>query len=380
MKTLAGPNRRGFLRYGLGAIGAALVDPVLAGPAPSAAGDLPGDRRQALAPLPESGKNLPMSTKMKHNFPFDPSYGLTLEGLRAIEPPPAPPGFDDFWQARYKKALAVEPKPVVHAAKASHPEWLVHDITFTSTDGVTIGGWLLLPGHGRIRRGLVVGHGYGGRVAPDFDLPVTETALLFPCFRGISRSLHPPISPEPAFHVLHDIDRPERYVIGGCVEDLWVAVSAMITLFPDLGGRIGYSGISFGGGIGALAIPFDPRIARGFLEVPTFGNRPLWLNLPTTGSADAVQRYGRTHPGVLDHLRLFDAASAATRITVPMLVAVALFDPAVAPPCQFSVANALPPSKFNEIFILDAGHFDYPTDSVQQAALSERNRRFFEVT
>ncbi|MGO7594096.1 hypothetical protein AB9E13_33555, partial [Rhizobium leguminosarum] len=29
-----------------------------------------------------------------------------------------------------------------------------------------------------------------------------------------------------------------------------------------------------------------------------------------------------------------------------------------APPCQFAFANAIP--KFNEIFILDAGHFDYP--------------------
>ncbi|MGV8938930.1 MAG: acetylxylan esterase [Allorhizobium sp.] len=318
-----------------------------------------------------------MSTPKHHPFAFDPTYGLKLAALRQIAPPPPPEGFEAFWSERYQRALGVDPRPALRESWHQHPDWLVHDIAFASTDGVRIGGWLLLPRHGKIRRGLVVGHGYGGRDQPDFDLPVTETAVLFPCFRGLSRSAHPPISNEPTWHVLHDIDKPERYVIGGCVEDLWAAVSVLSVLYPDLSGRIGYSGISFGGGVGALAIPFDRRIDRGHLVVPTFGNRPLWLSLPTTGSADSVQRYHASNPGVLETLRLYDAASAATRIAVPMLVAVALFDPSVAPPCQFSVANAVPKSKFNEIFILDAGHFDYPTAAVQHAAHTERIRLFF---
>jgi cephalosporin-C deacetylase len=99
--------------------------------------------------------------------------------------------------------------------------------------------------------------------------------------------------------------------------------------------------------------------------------------LPTVGSAHSVQDYAKTHADVFEKLRLFDAATAATRITVPMLAAVALFDPAVAPPCQFTVANALPKSKFNEIFILDAGHFDYADSAVQQTVLRERVGRFF---
>jgi cephalosporin-C deacetylase len=148
-------------------------------------------------------------------------------------------------------------------------------------------------------------------------------------------------------------------------------------LYPWLSGHVGYSGISFGGGIGALAIPYDTRIDRGHLTVPTFGNRPLWLTLPTVGSADAVQTYQKTHPDVLENLRLFDSATAASRIEVPMLMAPALFDPAVAPPCQFSVVNAL--SKFNETFILDAGHFDYPDAAAQNLQLRDKVRRFFKA-
>lgn len=320
-----------------------------------------------------------MSIPDDHPYSFDPTYGMRLKDLLAVEPPAAPAGFDAFWARRYLGAMAVDPRPVLSEAMTRHPRWLVFDVTYTSTDGVRIGGWLLVPREGEVRRGLVVGHGYGGRDAPDFDVPVEETAVLFPCFRGLSRSARWPISPDPAWHVLDHIDSADDYIIGGCVEDLWTGVSALVQLYPPVENRVGYSGISFGGGIGALAIPFDPRIDRGHLVVPTFGHRPLWLTLPTTGSANAVQEHAAAHPGVLETLGLFDAAVAASRIAVPMLVAPALFDPAVAPPCQFAVANAVPPGRFNEIFILDAGHFEYPGQDIQDSIHRKKTGRFFKV-
>jgi cephalosporin-C deacetylase len=320
-----------------------------------------------------------MSIPTHHPYAFDPTYGLGLDQLRAIKPPEAPPGFADFWHARHERALGVDPQPRLSQSGSSHPKWQVHDIAYTSTDAFPIGGWLLLPRAGTVRRGLVVGHGYGGREQPDFDIPVTETAVLFPCLRGLSRSSRPPISTDPAWHVLHDIDKPGRYILGGCVEDVWLAVSVLTTLYPWLEGRIGYSGTSFGGGIGALAIAFDGRIDRGHLVVPTFSNMPIWLTLPTVGSGNSVQNYRKTHPEVLDTLRLFDAATAATRIGIPMLIAAARFDPAVAPPCQFSVANARPASNHHETFVLDAGHFDYPDMQQQHSLLSEKVGRLFRV-
>ncbi|OLP59431.1 deacetylase [Xaviernesmea oryzae] len=319
-------------------------------------------------------------TQFKHDYDFDPSHGYTLDMLTSLQPPDAPPGFDAAWSERYARALTVDPRPVLSPAQESHPDWIVHDIAYSSTDRMTIRGWLLTPRTGTVTRGLVVGHGYGGRDAPELDLPVENTAILFPCFRGMSRSAAPPISPNAAWHVLHDIDKPSRYIIGGCVEDLWLAVSALLALFPQAHGRVGYSGISFGGGLGALGIPFDPRIDRGMLEVPTFGNRPLWLKLPCIGSARSVQLYARRHPEVLEMLRMYDAATAAARIRVPMIAAVALFDPAVAPPCQFSIANALPKNDFNQIFILDAGHSDYPENAAQHQALKDRVREHFKAT
>jgi cephalosporin-C deacetylase len=321
-----------------------------------------------------------MSIPTDHPYDFDPTHGLELDELLSIRPPPAPPNFDDFWRTRYVRASSVNPQLQLSGSGSGHPNWLVHDITYTSTDEFRIGGWLLLPREGAVTRGLVVGHGYGGRDQPDFDIPVKETVVLFPCFRGLSRSRRPPISSDPNWHVLNDIDKPESYILGGCVEDLWLAVSVLTELYPELDGRIGYSGISFGGGIGALAIPFDQRIDRGHLVVPTFGNMPLWLILPTVGSGHSVQNYRKTHKDVLEILNLFDAATAATRIEIPMLVGVARFDPAVAPPCQFSVANALSIGDRHETVILDAGHFDYPGSEEQHRLLTEKVRRFFMAT
>ncbi len=321
-----------------------------------------------------------MSLPTQHPYPFDPTHGLGLDELRAIRPPPASPDFDDFWRARYVDALGVDPRPQLSDSGSSHPNWHVHDITYTSTDAFRIGGWLLLPREGTVRRGLVVGHGYGGRDQPDFDIPVKDTAVLFPCFRGLSRSRRPPISGEAAWHVLHDIDKPDRYIVGGCVADLWLAVSVLTKLHPELDGRIGYAGMSFGGGIGALATAFEKRIDRAHLVVPTFGNMPLWLTLPSVGSANSVQTYQKTHGDMRKTLGLFDAATAATRIEIPMLVAVARFDPAVAPPCQFSVANALATSNHHETVILDAGHVDYPGQEEQHRLLEAKVRQFFEAT
>ena len=321
-----------------------------------------------------------MSIPTDHPFDFDPNYGLSDEELRAIRPPPAPPAFDEFWRARYAGALGVSPRPRLKPNGTRHPKWRVRDIVYTSTDSFEIGGWLLLPREETVRRGLVVGHGYGGRDGPDFTIPVEETAVLFPCFRGLSRSRRSPISTDPQWHVLHDIDKRERYILGGCVEDLWLAVSVLTELYPEVGGRIGYCGVSFGGGIGALALAFDHRIDRGHLAVPTFSKMPLWLTLPTVGSAASVQNYRKKHKDVLKTLSYYDAATAATRIEARMLVAVARFDPFVAPPCQFSVANALPTSKYHETVILDAGHFDYPGLEEQQALLLQKVRDFFGAT
>ena len=319
------------------------------------------------------GNNSVMDT-VKYNF--DPAYGYSLNQLLAVKTPKEPKYFDGFWQKRYQNALTVDPQPHTQIINEDRQGWRVFDIRYTSTDNFPIRGWLLVPVSGVIKRGFIIGHGYGGRDEPDFHLPFNDAALLFPCFRGLALSAQPSISSDPYWHVLHDINQRDRYILGGCVEDVWLAVSAILSLFPYTAGHLGYLGISFGGGIGALALAWERRITKGHLNAPTFGHHPLRLRLASNGSAHSVQQHCRTHKKqTLKVLRYYDAALAAKRITIPIHCACAKFDPCVAPPGQFAIYNALPGEK--QLFIMEAGHHNYPNQAQQASELINELDAFF---
>lgn len=310
----------------------------------------------------------------EHEFPFDPGYGYDLASLLRIVPPPEPEGFAATWRARYAAALKVDPAPQLGCTRSNHHGLMVRDLAYCSTDDFPIGGWLLLPPRPP-RMALICGHGYGGIDAPSFPLPHDDAVYLIPCFRGLCRSARAPISTEPWWHVLHDLDKPDRYILRGCVEDLWTGVSALLCLFPWLAGRVGYMGISFGGGIGALALPWERRIARAHLNVPTFGHHPLRQTLPTIGSGASVQRFVTNHPQTAETLRGYDAAIAAGHIHQPMHLALALRDPVVPPPGQFAIHNAIPGEK--QLAILPAGHLPYANQDDREQRLLAELTEFF---
>lgn len=313
----------------------------------------------------------------EHSYKFDPSYGFTLDELLAVQTAEGPPDFDDFWHRRYEKALTVDPRPLLANERPARAGWREFDLNYSSTDAIEIGGWCLVPDSEDVERVFVIMHGYGGRDGPDYHLPFKNAALFFPCARGISRSANKSISSDPVWHVLHDIQDPDKYVHGGCVEDVWLGVSAALNLFPEAEGRVGLLGVSFGGGIGAMALAFDQRISRAHFNVPSFGNNLLRLTLPTTGSGASVQVMNRRKPGVVDRsLAYHDAAVSAKRIRQPVHFACALFDPMVAPPGQFAVHNEVVGEK--GLFVLRAGHFDYPEHAEEETLLLREIGEFFE--
>ncbi|WP_338700133.1 acetylxylan esterase [Streptomyces sp. Q6] len=324
-------------------------------------------------------------TAFTHEFPFDPTYGYTLDDLLAVPAPnDAPADFDAFWRGRHDAARQVRTRPEVGRLVEERDGVRIFEVTYDSVGGVRLGGWLALPADGPAEHGFVIGHGYGGRdqAGPDVPLPLPRSAAILPCVRGmVERGLVDGVPSTSAEHVLHGIETRETYVIGECVADLWCAASALLELVPELGERVasgaglGYLGESFGGGLGALALPWDERFAAGELTVPTFGNHPLRLTLDCIGSGAAVRRHRETHPEVVDVLRYFDAATAATRIDKPVLVAAALFDPSVPPPGQFAVHNSLGGAA--ELMVLEAGHFEFPGLAAASAELAAAKGEFF---
>lgn len=312
----------------------------------------------------------------RHDYPFDPTYGYDLSALLSVASPEEPADFALFWRDLQARARAVAMNPMLREIASPQPQIRVFEVEFNSLDGVRIGGWLTQPRDEPIERGVVVSHGYGGREGPDFHLPFRRAALLFPCARGISRSACDNFSSNPLRHVLHGIRQRETYILGSCAADtVWCAASALLELFPIAAQRLDYLGISFGGGVGALALPWDERFHRAHLNVPSFGHHPLRLACPCVGSGEAVRAYQRHTGRALETLRYFDAATAARHLHIPLHIAAARFDPAVPPPGQFAIYNAL--AGHRELFVLQAGHFDHAGMTVENARLLDALAYFF---
>ncbi len=311
-----------------------------------------------------------------HDYPFDPCHGHDLDALLAVAAPEEPEDFAPFWRDLHAQARQITAAPIVREIASPQPRTQVFEMAFTSVDGARIGGWLTRPRDRPIERGVIVGHGYGGREGPDFHLPFERAALLFPCARGISRSARQDLSSNPLRHVLHGIRQRETYILGGCAADtVWCAASALLELFPMAARRLEYLGISFGGGVGALALPWDERFHRAHLNVPSFGHHPLRLNCPCVGSGEAVRAYQRRTGRALETLRYFDAAVAVRHLRIPMHVAAARFDPAVPTPGQFAIYNAL--AGHRELFVLQAGHFEHAGLAAEEARLRDALAYFF---
>lgn len=312
---------------------------------------------------------------LEHSFPFDPTHGYDLERLLKVESPEGPADFEQFWRATYAEVMSAPLGLEKREVASPLAGFALYEVEFNSLDGFRIGAWVTVPRKGQTRGGWVVNHGYGGRGGPDYLLPSPLGPAIFPCARGFNRSVHPSIPSESMGHVLHGIGSRETYVHRGCAADVWRAASALIELYPEVAEDLRYLGGSFGGGIGALAVPWDDRFRTAFFNIPSFGNHPLRVTLRCTGSGAAVRRYWRKKPEVLEVLAYFDAATAARHITIPAFVAAAAFDPSVPPPGQFAIYNAIPEPK--ELLVLTAAHFSSPYEVPEGRKLHRRLSAWF---
>lgn len=312
---------------------------------------------------------------IKHVFPFDPTYGYDLKTLLSLKAPAAPDDFEAFWRETYRQARQVPLRLSRRAVKSPSADLEMFEVEFDSLGGARIGAWLTWPRNGRVSRGAVIGHGYGGRDAADLTVAGPPAAAIFPCARGFHRSAGAKWPDVSTTHVVHGIESRETYIHRGCVADYWAAASALIEVVPEVAGQLDYLGCSFGGGIGGLMLPWDDRFRRAFLDVPSFGNHPLRLQAPCVGSGEAVREYYQKHPEVVQVLRYFDSASAAGYIKIPVMVAAALFDPAVPPQGQFSVYNALAGPK--KLFVHEAAHFSHPNEVAENQRLNQALGEWF---
>lgn len=237
---------------------------------------------------------------ISHPFPFDPTHGYTLDMLQAVGPPESePPDFDGFWRTLRAETMA-QPLALHRDGEeaCSLSGFRLLRISYAVGRGFRASAWLVLPREEKtIRAGIIASHGYGGRstVEPRFFQP--GLAVILPVAPGFHISADPRLPLNDAgLHVVHGIESPETYVLGLCAAAIWRAPEAVETVLERRLDRWHYFGWSFGGGIGALALPWEPRVQSAELGQPTFGHHPLRLQQPCTGSANAVREHFQRDP------------------------------------------------------------------------------------
>ncbi|MGH3691346.1 MAG: acetylxylan esterase [Microbacterium sp.] len=275
-----------------------------------------------------------------------PPEELTEYSLGALlstpTPPKEPDDFDDFWQATFREfgtgPVAWEFAQDITPSRTHR----IAEIRFHSSAEEQAVAYAMVP-HSitDVRRGLVVGHGYGGRTGPDLDRVPADTAAIFPVAPGTHTGTPSRFPALPDEHVLAGIAHRDTYSHRFSAADIWRAATVLIDMVPMVAGALDFSGGSFGGGIGAMALPWDARFRRAALDVPSFGDHGVRLTRPCTGSGEAVRQHLHSHPEVRPVLDYFDAAIAARRLRIPVHVSAAVLDPAVDPRGQFAVYHAL---------------------------------------
>lgn len=312
-----------------------------------------------------------------------PNHRFNVPEMLALEPPRAPTGFDRFWRSRYDAATRVQPRVSFEGEPTRVGDHDVHVVRYNGVDGQRLGGYLALPRGRTPDNAVLYIHGYGGCGMPS-EGQLREnsptTASLFTCIRGFGLSATPDVPSNPAEHVVQGIDSPETYELADSVADVWSSASALIEAVPTARRRLYLDGTSFGGGVSAMALAWDRRFARAFLEVPTFGSQQLRMALPTNGSGASVQQYASTparRAQVERTLSYFDAATAATYAQVPTMVAAARQDPMVTPPGQFAIYNGLRRAMDDDarLYVMRAGH-SATTDAENQALTAARREWF----
>lgn len=302
---------------------------------------------------------------------FDGSYGFTLDTLRQVRPIAATPEFADRWRGWRSAAREVDAAPRVLSSQ-QRGRRTVSLIELSGADGVRLRAWYVEPASGATRAGIVHSHGYGGRDAVATQRIPADAAAIFPVARGLG-ALNVGIGApqERDEHVISGLADPDEYVIGLCARDLWLAADALVALAGDV--PLYYVGESFGGGIGALATPWDDRLIGATLVVPTFGQYDERLAVPCLGSGESQRSWVQRHPEAREQLRLFDASTSASFFDIPVRVEAALWDQHVPPQGQFAIANAIADDLL-ELAVLPAGHAEYPGLAATVAAAVKAGR------
>lgn len=278
--------------------------------------------------------------------------------------PYVPEDFEEFWHHTVAETQTVK---LNYRRSLTNdfdlPGFVVETVTFESTGGRTVHGWLAYPA--------------GARRLPAFGWipPYGRESLLpnaygtRPGFVSLSLNLHG----ESAFHQEKYVPARGYFADGAIQPDTWIfrrmfqdaymalrVLQAQVEVDED---RIGVMGMSQGAGISIWLGAWCSIVRAVCADMPFLAgmNRTLSENVyrfPLKELTDFMTSVPVGQARVLNTLSYFDTLNQATRCHVPTHVSLGLKDPACRPATVQAVYDALPGPK--HLRVLDWGHDWHP--------------------
>lgn len=327
---------------------------------------------------------------------FGLSPAQTLAHVTEARPPHR---FNFFWRNWRERILGRAPRLADRSDFDASDPTATHE--FESAQSVRIGCRLELPG-GRVSAGLVLLHGYESpgpldeQIEQWRELIDKGVAILAIRVRGY------PGSTVDCAHVrggegwiVHGLEAPIdattgecAWILSGAVADAALACRALSATLPS-GTPVFMHGSSLGGGLAVIATaqlaPIGGAPERVALANPSLGDWPWRLGLAhPLGAGAEIKQHLVTHAeledGLVETLRLFDAALHAPHVRCPALCKLAERDDVVPAPTAAAVYNALGCSGADRWrYVTKYAHFDGGiADMRRHARFEEAVRCFFD--
>ena len=282
-----------------------------------------------------------------------------------------PDDFDAFWtytlaEARQHPSAATFTPYEIDFALVD-----VQDVTFAGYAGDPIRGWLITPKNPKGPLPLVIRYiGYGGgRGFPHehFLWPAAGYAYFIMDSRGQGSGWTPGDTPDPQGSdpahpgfMTRGILKPASYYYRRLITDAVRAIDAMLEQPLIDREKIALYGGSQGGGVALAAAALHPAAKAVMADVPFLSDFPRAVRLAPKDPYQEISRYLAIHRDkiatVFETLRYFDGVCFAPRITVPVLMSVAMMDLICPPSTVHAVYNNL---AADDRTLLDYGFNDH---------------------
>lgn len=267
-------------------------------------------------------------------------FGYEPENIVSL--PDSRPDFDEFWAKAVAEVrdlpmdATVSDQPVKQGEKRD-----MYLVTYSSTDGETLKGYLIRPKDEGKYPVKVIYNGYGGM---PWEIDVDGNPGVVEFIASTRGQFLCNDSNRYGDWIRYHLEDPATYYYRGAYQDVARAIDYVVTLdCADLS-RIYAEGGSQGGAFAFIAAALDGRVAAIAPYIPFMSDFKDYVDIapwPASAILDEADKKGISREKALDNLSYFDVKNFARRIKCPVLMGVGLQDPVCPPHINFAVYNLI---------------------------------------